>query len=98
MRINIAKWGNSAAIRLPKAVMDKLKLAPGAVLDLTVEGRVVKLEARPAAPKRRTLADMLAECDRIGWENQPPIEDWTAVEPPWPEWSDEKAPTSDDPS
>ena len=39
MRVKIAKWGNSAAIRLPKAVMDGLKLGEGAELDLSlVEG------------------------------------------------------------
>ena len=82
MRVSVAKWGNSAAVRLPKAVMDELKLKPGSELDLTLDGRVVRLaavqdEARP------TLADMLAECDRIGWENQPPFEDWGELDSEW---------------
>ena len=85
MRVNIAKWGNSAAIRLPKAVMEGLKLRPGSQLDLTLEGGVVKLVAAPER-QRLSLADLLAECDRIGWREQPGLEDWVGAEPEWPQW------------
>ena len=35
-KVTISKWGNSSAIRLPKAVMDELGLADGETVDLTV--------------------------------------------------------------
>jgi len=83
MRATIAKWGNSAALRLPKAVMEELRLKPGQQVELTVEGNEARLRAvTPRAPDY--LDQLLAECDRIGWENAPELEDWTAVERPWP--------------
>ena len=83
MRATIAKWGNSAALRLPKAVMEELRLKPGQQVELTVEGAEARL--RPVAPRQPDYLDqLLAECDRIGWENAPGLEDWTAVEAPWP--------------
>ena len=81
MRVSVAKWGNSAAVRLPKAVMDELKLKPGSELDLTLDGRVVRLAAVPDEA-RRTLADMLAEIDRLGLK-APPFEDWGELDSEW---------------
>jgi antitoxin MazE len=75
MRVTIARWGNSTALRLPKAVVDELKLIPGQQVELVVEGREARL-----TPVRKTsqeyLAELMAEADRIGWENQPPLVDW----------------------
>ena len=36
MRVKIAKWGNSAAIRLPKAVMEEMHLVEGGEAELSV--------------------------------------------------------------
>ena len=43
MRVQIAKWGNSSAIRLPKPVVEELALKPGQEIDLTVEGKEVRM-------------------------------------------------------
>ncbi|MEY3597464.1 MAG: Antidote-toxin recognition MazE, bacterial antitoxin, partial [Pseudomonadota bacterium] len=43
MRIKIAKWGNSAAIRLPKAVMDEMRLVPGSEAEMNVADRVIRI-------------------------------------------------------
>jgi antitoxin MazE len=83
MRATIARWGNSTALRLPKAVVDELRLTPGQQVEIVVEGREARV--KPVRKSARELLDeLLAECDRIGWENQPGLEDWSSVEAPWP--------------
>ncbi|MBI3275067.1 MAG: AbrB/MazE/SpoVT family DNA-binding domain-containing protein, partial [Methylocystis sp.] len=82
-RVRIAKWGNSAAVRLPKAALDELRVGPGEDLEFSVRKGVIELRSIPKV-RSRSLDELLAEADRIGWENQPPLEDWSAVEPPWP--------------
>lgn len=65
MRARISKWGNSLAIRLPKAVADGLGAHAGEELELTIDGGTVVI--RPARPRYR-LADLLAG---ITPDNQP---------------------------
>ncbi len=36
-RVAVSKWGNSSAIRLPKAVMEELGLKQGEVVEMTVK-------------------------------------------------------------
>ena len=74
--IQIAKWGNSSAIRLPKAVLDELRLKTGETVRLTVEeGKAILEPVRPD-PKRITLAWILSETRRLGPENAPETIDW----------------------
>ena len=75
-KVAVSKWGNSTAIRLPKAVVEALDLVPGQTVDMTVEhGRAVI--ARGAMPKHAPpLAEMVAEMKRLGWENEPETVDW----------------------
>ena len=80
MKVQVAKWGDGAAVRLPKAIVEALKLAPGLDIDVLVEGGEVRL--RPLGPRPPTLAELPAGCDRIGWENQPPLEDGSRSSPP----------------
>ncbi|HTV70080.1 MAG TPA: AbrB/MazE/SpoVT family DNA-binding domain-containing protein [Rhizobiaceae bacterium] len=72
--IPIAKWGNSSAIRLPKAVMEELGLKPGGSVNLTVENGKAVLE--PVRPKKITLEWIVSEMKRLGPENQPELVDW----------------------
>lgn len=57
MHVEIQKWGNSGAIRLPAAVMKQVNIALGDQLDLKTEGGRIVL-----APAQRVyrLADMVA--------------------------------------
>ena len=48
MLARISKWGNSLAIRLPKAVAASLQLREGDAADLSIEGNAVLI--RPAQP------------------------------------------------
>jgi antitoxin MazE len=54
--MQVAKWGNSLAIRLPKAVVEALKLKAGDEIEITVAGRrqfeVVRDRKREDALKR----------------------------------------------
>ncbi len=83
MRVQIAKWGNSTALRLPKAVVEELGLAPGQEMDLSVEGGEARLRPVSRIPIYR-IEDLVAEMKRLGPQNEPPFEDWSAVEAPWP--------------
>ena len=54
MEVQIRKWGNSSAVRLPKALMEQLGLDAGSTL--AVEIRDGALVMRPSGP---TLEEML---------------------------------------
>jgi antitoxin MazE len=74
-KVTISRWGNSSAIRLPKAVMDEMGLADGQTVDLTVkDGRaIIEKKRLQLAP---TLEEMVAEMNRLGWENEPETVEW----------------------
>jgi antitoxin MazE len=72
--IAISKWGNSSAIRLPKAVMEELGLKPGQSVQLTVKDGKGILE--PVRPRKITLQWILDEMKRLGPENEPETVDW----------------------
>ena len=55
MRVSLAKWGNSLAVRVPKEVAASAGLREGAALDLTVEDGALVLRRR-----RYDLAEMVA--------------------------------------
>jgi antitoxin MazE len=75
MKVTIAKWGNSKAVRLPKALTDAPGFEEGAQLELTVEKDGFRLR-RPIKTSKELLTEMLAEMDRLGPENEPETVDW----------------------
>jgi len=75
MKVKLAKWGNSLAVRLPKAAVESAGLESGAELDLAIEGRDLRLRQLSKTPFYR-LEDLLAEMDRLGPENRPELIDW----------------------
>lgn len=75
MKVTIAKWGNSKAVRLPKALTDAQGFEEGTQLELTVDKDGFRLR-RAAKTSKERLAEMLAEMDRLGPENEPPTVDW----------------------
>lgn len=76
-QIQIAKWGNSAAIRLPKAVLEELGLKPGQSVELTVKDGKGIIE--PARPKKITLEWIISETRRLGPENAPETVEWAPI-------------------
>lgn len=73
-KVQISKWGNSSAIRLPKAMLDELGLKPGETVELTVSDGKGIIE--PARPKKITLEWIISEMKRLGPENEPELVDW----------------------
>lgn len=62
MRAKVKKWGNSAAVRMPAAVMEEARLAIDQAVDVRVEaGRVV---IEPLAAPEFTLDALLAAVTR----------------------------------
>jgi antitoxin MazE len=58
MRTNVARWGNSLAVRLPRQVAEAANLQEGAEVEISVEDG--KLTIAPKRP-RYQLSELLAE-------------------------------------
>ena len=69
-----SKWGNSTAIRLPKAVVKQLGITPGQKLEMTVANGAVTF--MPERRKKITLEWIISEMKRLGPENEPEMVDW----------------------
>jgi len=77
MRVEIQKWGNSAAVRLPAPILRDIGIAVGQSLDLTVEdGKLVfaprqeyKLEDLVSAITPENCHPLLLEDGPKGNEN-----------------------------
>lgn len=88
MKVQVAKWGNSTAVRLPQAIVRQLGLKSGMTLEVSVEDGAVKLapEANEAglAPLRKAEPEpfpvtkewLLAEAKRLGGLENAPEDDW----------------------
>jgi antitoxin MazE len=75
MKVKIAQWGNSLGLRLPKAAAEAAGLKAGSEVDVSVEGRELRVR-QPLPYKHYRLEDLLAEIDRVGAENEPETVDW----------------------
>ncbi len=58
MRGVVKKWGNSAAVRIPAAVLEAAKVRLDQPVDLHVEGGRIVIE--PLRPVRYDIADLVA--------------------------------------
>ena len=57
MRVHVQKWGNSLALRIPKAVAQDIGVHAGTAVDVVVSrGRLV---ATPVVPAIASLKDLL---------------------------------------
>ncbi len=64
MRVNVKKWGNSAAVRIPSAVMDAADFRIDDTVDVRAEGGKIVIEL-----VRETDYDLDQLLDRITPEN-----------------------------
>lgn len=62
MAIAIAKWGNSAALRLPKGVLEALALHIGDKVNLVQKGKTIVIE--PCKPSLDELLSQITEENR----------------------------------
>jgi antitoxin MazE len=66
MELQVGKWGNSLALRLPAQVVRKLRLHEGARIELQIhEGGKATLSAAPAFDKADYLAQVRALTRRM---------------------------------
>ncbi len=69
MKARVSKWGNSLAIRLPKAAVASLQVRAGEPVDLVIEGDSLLIRARRP---RYSLEELVAAMRR---EDQPEVID-----------------------
>ncbi|MGE7990217.1 AbrB/MazE/SpoVT family DNA-binding domain-containing protein [Pseudomonas sp. NPDC089554] len=79
MEVKIQQWGNSAAIRLPAAVLKQLRLSVGSTLNLDTTGESMVLKPVRAKPKYK-LEDLMAQCDVNAAEPED-LAAWNAMSP-----------------
>ncbi|MBL8705780.1 MAG: AbrB/MazE/SpoVT family DNA-binding domain-containing protein [Rhodospirillales bacterium] len=60
MRSQLSKWGNSLAVRLPKAFVDKLGVGEGEPVDIDIAGDVITLR-RPKQSLEHLLEQVSAD-------------------------------------
>jgi antitoxin MazE len=73
MRTKIAKWGNSAAVRLPRGTLEAAGFSPGQEVEIAVRDGVVELRSRRRIP---TIEELFAEAEKLGPLVPPPLVDW----------------------
>ncbi|MNN47950.1 Antitoxin ChpS [compost metagenome] len=79
MQVKIQQWGNSAAIRLPAAVLKQMRLGVGSTLSLDTTGETMVLKPVRSKPKY-TLEELMAQCDLSAPEPED-MADWNAMRP-----------------
>ncbi len=72
MRAVVAQWGNSAAVRLPKSVLEDLRVAPGSEVEIWIAGGQLHMRPIPSVTSHR-LEDLLAQ---IAPDSIPEMEEW----------------------
>jgi antitoxin ChpS len=81
MEVKIQQWGNSAAIRLPAALLKQMSVASGDVLKV-ISASADGLTMKPAKAKPHyRLSDLVAQCDLNApepadldaWHNMQPV-------------------------
>jgi antitoxin MazE len=70
VKVQVVKWGNSHAVRLPKVVLEEAELRDGDHLEVRVDKGRIALE--PVSPKLK-LRDLVA---RISPKNLHDEQDW----------------------
>ena len=93
----IGRWGNSAAVRIPKDVLERAGLREGQAVDIIPRPGAVQIQPVSNTP-RYTLEQLVEEMKRVAPGDRPVLEDWATLPSEWPDedWSD-IAPTDDDP-
>ena len=95
MKAKIAKWGNSAAVRLPRGTLATAGFSPGEEVEIAVRAGVVELRSRRRIP---TIEELFAEAEKKGPLVQPELVDWgpdVGAEIIKDDWSD-LAPTDEE--
>lgn len=80
MEVKIQQWGNSAAIRMPSALLKQMSLGVGDVLSV-VSASVDVLTMKPVKAKPHyNLADLMAQCD-LNAPEPAELASWNSMQP-----------------
>ena len=74
--MKLQKWGNSAAVRLPKEIISQLGLEIGDELETEIQGQTIVIKAvkRPKYKLSDLLAEMPDGIPRVeGWDEMPDV-------------------------
>ena len=73
MKARVQRWGNSLAVRIPRAFADDLGLVGGAAVELSLDGGSLTLRPAPAPEYRlEELLDRVTRKNRHGEEDLGP--------------------------
>jgi antitoxin MazE len=72
MRAVVSKWGNSLAIRLPKAAADSLRVEPGTELNMIIQDDTVTIR-RAARYRLEELVAQMRGCTPPESLDDPPV-------------------------
>jgi antitoxin MazE len=61
MTARIQRWGNSLAVRIPKAFADEMGVAEGSAVDLSVNAGVLSVDPVRSSSERLDLSQLLRE-------------------------------------
>jgi antitoxin MazE len=74
MQVNVARWGNSLGLRIPKDIADRAGLQAGSRVEIIAEnGRVVIVPARRRYVLAELLEDMTPEAMRDAFDWGPDL-------------------------
>jgi antitoxin MazE len=73
MKGKIAKWGNSVAVRLPRAALETAGFLPGQQVEITAREGVLEFRSKRRIP---TIEELFAEAEKHGPLEPPPLVDW----------------------
>lgn len=69
MQVQLARWGNSLGVRIPKDIANRVGLAEGARVDIEAEGdRIVISVSRPRYTLEELLHDITPEEMRAAFD------------------------------
>jgi len=68
MQVQVAKWGNSLGLRVPKEVAAKVGLSEGSRVEMSTEGSTITISVeRPVYTLAELLEDTMPEHMREAW-------------------------------
>jgi antitoxin MazE len=69
MQVQVAKWGNSLGLRVPKEVAAKVGLSEGSRVEMSTEGSTITISVeRPVYALAELLEDTTPENMREAWD------------------------------
>jgi len=73
MKVQVGRWGNSLAVRLPKAFVERFGISEGRELDLAAVEAVLEAERDREAERQRQREEALERIRQTRWKLPP---DW----------------------